>query len=160
MSAWVSIVIITGTGLRVSSITGIKKEDINFKESTLFIRKIKTRQQMILPMSAKLKKALKFYLDVTDNQSEYLITNQYTDEPLQAKVMSNNVRRYGEWLGIKISCHSLRRFFACENIRNGVPLIQLSRLLGHSSVQMTEIYLQSLTVNDFETKYTNPLERL
>ena len=160
LSAWLVCVIITGTGLRVGSIVNLKKSDINLKESVLYIRKTKQRQEMIVKLSPKLKKAIKFYLDVTDNNSDWLITNQYTDEPLQAKVMSNNVRRYGEFLGIKISCHSLRRYFACQCVLSGMPLIQLSRLLGHSSVQMTEVYIQSLGVEDFETKYTNPLERL
>lgn len=41
----------------------------------------------------------------------------------------------------KFSPHSLRRYFATQLYHQGVSLLIISRLLGHSSIQTTEIYL-------------------
>ena len=43
----------------------------------------------------------------------------------------------------KIDCrYSLRHSYACHLLMNGVQINYLSRWLGHSSIQMTLIYLE------------------
>lgn len=53
--------------------------------------------------------------------------------------------------GRGIHPHQLRHLFACRCLENGMPLLTLSRLLGHSSVKTTERYLN---VNRFDLAAT------
>ncbi len=42
--------------------------------------------------------------------------------------------------GVDSFLHKLRHTFASQLVQNGVELYTVSKLLGHSSIQMTEIY--------------------
>ena len=65
------------------------------------------------------------------------------------------VREYGGLIGRpELAPHDLRRTYAQIGYENGVPITQLSKLLGHSSVATTQRYLNldlnlEVTASDF-----------
>ena len=69
--------------------------------------------------------------------------------------MFNIVKRIGKKLGKpSLAPHDLRRTYAELGHKAGVPITQLSVLLGHSSVAVTERYLNleldlDVTASDF-----------
>ena len=59
----------------------------------------------------------------------------------------SGLRKYGKTKGTKFedrTFHDLRHTFATMLLLKGANLIQLKELLGHSSVKITEIYLDAL----------------
>ena len=46
---------------------------------------------------------------------------------------------------IRVSPHTCRHTFAHLNLKNGIDLYTLSRLLGHESVSITQRYLEGIT---------------
>lgn len=60
--------------------------------------------------------------------------------------VSMKFRRWARNVGMPkgISLHSLRATFACHLIKNGVDIYTVSRLLGHSSVKITEKHYLAL----------------
>ena len=44
--------------------------------------------------------------------------------------------------GVRVSAHTFRHTFACTYMENGGEIYKLSRLMGHSSVEVTEEYLK------------------
>jgi integrase/recombinase XerD len=48
--------------------------------------------------------------------------------------------------GVRLSPHGFRHFFSVTYMKRGGEIYRLSRLLGHTSVRTTEIYLQSMGV--------------
>jgi integrase/recombinase XerC len=52
-----------------------------------------------------------------------------------------------------ITAHSLRHTAAALSIKNGVGLYEVSKMLGHTSIQTTQIYTSVL---DAETLQINP----
>lgn len=60
--------------------------------------------------------------------------------------VSQKFRRWAHTLGLPkgISLHSLRATFACHLIEKGVDIYTVSRLLGHSSVKVTEKHYLAL----------------
>lgn len=63
---------------------------------------------------------------------------------------------------IRCSPHTCRHYFAQAQLKNGCDLYTLSRLLGHSNINITKIYLQSMDderVLDMGVK-TSPLMNL
>jgi len=45
----------------------------------------------------------------------------------------------------RVHAHGFRHTFAVELTREGVPVIYIQRLLGHSSLATTSVYLASLS---------------
>jgi len=77
-----------------------------------------------------------------------------TDSLTSAQVF-NIVRKHGQRIGKpELAPHDLRRSFAQIGYENSVPVTQLSRLLGHSSIETTQKYLNlelnlDVTASDF-----------
>jgi integrase/recombinase XerD len=45
---------------------------------------------------------------------------------------------------VRVSPHTCRHTFAHQQLKNGLDLYSLSRLLGHENISITQIYLRSL----------------
>ena len=50
---------------------------------------------------------------------------------------------------VRFSPHTLRHTYAHMQMRNGMDIYTLSKNMGHSSVTMTQNYLQTLKSDDF-----------
>jgi len=64
--------------------------------------------------------------------------------------------------GVRLNPHGLRHFFACNFIRRGGDVHRLSRLLGHESVNTTQIYLRSMGIEMVQEihQQLSPLSRV
>ena len=51
------------------------------------------------------------------------------------------IRKIGERAGVKAHPHKFRRTCATFALRRGMPIEQVSKMLGHESVETTQIYL-------------------
>lgn len=79
-------------------------------------------------------------------QQERLFVNR-TGKPMTNSGLGQLIDRLGEWAGIEgIRCspHTFRHTFAVNFMRNNDnDIYRLSKLLGHTSVKVTEMYLKS-----------------
>ncbi len=76
-----------------------------------------------------------------------LFTN-FAGRPLQPSGVEKIVQRAKEAAGITdvpVTPHKFRHTFARSWLEHGGEVYSLSRLLGHSSVKITEIYLEDFT---------------
>ena len=60
-----------------------------------------------------------------------------------------NVRTWGKKCNVKAYPHKFRRTCATNALRNGMPIEMVSRMLGHSNIGTTQIYLD---LNDDQMK--------
>lgn len=64
------------------------------------------------------------------------------DAHMDASSIENIVRNFGKRAGVDdVHPHRFRRTGATMALRNGMPLIQVSKLLGHENIGTTQIYL-------------------
>ena len=62
---------------------------------------------------------------------------------MSVSAMEHLISRYNKERGVKItSCHAFRRTFASNYIVMGGQLLDLQRLLGHKSIEMTQRYIK------------------
>lgn len=59
------------------------------------------------------------------------------------------IRKLGKKVGVKAHPHKFRRTCATMALKNGMPILQVSKMLGHESVATTQIYLD---LNEDELK--------
>ena len=139
------------TGIRASELIGITHEDI--LETNIKIRG-KGKKQRYVPISPLLKKNMIKYERMKDfyfkdkllPYSNYFIS--YRGNPLTVEALERVVRLAGERVGVRknIRCspHTLRHYFAQKQLQMGLDVYSLSRLLGHNSINITKVYLESL----------------
>jgi len=72
------------------------------------------------------------------------------------------IHRIGEKAGVKVYPHKMTHTFAISFLRAGGDVFSLQYLLGHTTLQMTQRYLQSLNANDAMNAHMkfSPLDNL
>lgn len=135
------------TGIRCMELYTLKPEDI--RDGFILVHG-KGNKQRYVPISPVLKKALFRYERVKENYFAYKNTEPYYFLSNRGRMLTNSgiehmLRRRGEGIeGVRVSAHTFRHTFAQQTLKNGLDLYSLSRLLGHESVAITQVYLHSL----------------
>ena len=161
----IELIVLTalGTGLRQGELLALRWQDINFKTHQLTVnRTVKkiyvfnsdgSKEQKTLFFTPKTKNS-KRIVDIPDNLfallEKYSQENNYTPDTLVFND-NNNVlearKLFRKWTNILKTnnlphkkFHSLRHTYATLLLSKGVDLLTVSKLLGHSSIKITEIY--------------------
>ncbi len=134
------------TGVRVSEVINVTPKDVEFKNGVVNIRKAKGGRQRRVPLDEETLKML----------SDYVLTlNTPEDQPIfpiRRNRVFNIVKKYGNMVGVKIHPHTLRHSFAIHLVRQGTDLRRLQLMLGHTSLSITQVYLQ-FNDNDLREAY-------
>lgn len=128
-------------GFRVSELTNLKLNDINFEEKIGYIKQGKGRKDRLFNLPDFLLEDLKEQVESQkkDNK-EYLFTGpkgKLSPRNLQ-KIIQKAARRAE--IKKEVHCHTLRHSFATHLLENGVDIRKIQELLGHSNLSTTQIY--------------------
>lgn len=128
------------TGVRANELCGIRLEDINLIENSIFILMGKGRKPRYVFFGKSTKKQIRKYLKYRGNQGIYLFTNRSGDKLIYT-ALRQILRRLCTKAEIKdISLHDFRRAFCLECLRKGIDLLTISRLMGHTTLQLLSRY--------------------
>ena len=130
------------TGLRVSELTALNRDSIDFKRDEFSIRG-KGGKVRIVFLSDRAKNALRDYLSKRSDVKEALFAgSQKNPERLSSRQVERLVRRHSLAAGIarKVTPHTLRHLCDTDLLINGADLRSVQALLGHSSITTTQIY--------------------
>lgn len=150
------LLLLAGTGLRVGEMVAVRAEDIDFKKAYMHIRSA----------NAKFKKARTVVLlpPVIDSLQKYLAGRSegwlflgYGGKHISARQTQKILDRVADRSGLqkvehpgrmgpgryRIHPHLLRHSFAMWSLDNGVPIYDLQKQLGHTSLAATGIYLEA-----------------
>lgn len=150
------IEIMYSTGCRVSELSILQKHDIDWdkKEVHLFGKGQKHRTSFL---NAKAEVALRAYLDSrTDTGESLFVSDRRPYAPIHKagieKIVRNIAARASASIGVHVTPHVLRHTTATTAIENGMPLEDISKLLGHSNVNTTLIYAKT-TVDHVKSEH-------
>ena len=134
------------TGVRVAELVNLRREDICFAEKYVVVRKGKGAKYRRVPLHPVLERQLLLYLERCEVEAEgYLFTNGAGGR-LSTEYIRQITERYARAAGIrkKVTPHVLRHTYATLLYRSGVvDIMTLSRLLGHSGLRNTTVYIHS-----------------
>ncbi len=146
-------------GLRVSELTNLKVDDLDFDEKIGHVRQGKGRKDRIFNIPEFLVEDLQEQIERQKNNSrEYLFTGpkgKLTSRNLQ-KIVSSAAKRAG--IKKDVHCHTLRHSFATHLLENGTDIRYIQTLLGHADLSTTQIYTHIST--DEIKKIKSPLDML
>ncbi len=88
---------------------------------------------------------------------EYVFGNSYTNNLRGQSSISRDYKKLFKEVGIpqRYTSHSLRHGWAVNQIRLGTDIYKISKFMGHSVVQITELYADHLNTEDFNEIVTN-----
>lgn len=129
------------SGLRVSELCNLKLEDVDFNSLTIHVKCGKGGKDRTTYFTPVARKYLKKYLNENKHKSEYVFTNhcgnQYTPSGIRHKTTDLTER-----CQIHIHPHRFRRTLATDLAEKGMPIQEIQKLLGHTSIETTRKYIE------------------
>ncbi len=138
-------------GLRVSELTSLRIEDIDFDEGMITVRGGKGGKDRVVPIDDETLDLIQLYK--RDAEEGILILSQRGNS-LSTRQVERLVKKYAEKAGINknVYPHMLRHSFAVHCLKSGMNLRSVQKMLGHSSLTTTQVYLD-LTGKDVKRDY-------
>ena len=134
------IELLYATGIRVSELVNLKVNDINKNERSIRIFG-KGRKERIVYYGEYADIALNDYLDIRNSNNEYLILNKDGNK-ITARGIEKIIDKIVSDASINnnVSPHTFRHTFATHLLNNGADIKSVQELLGHNSLNTTEVY--------------------
>jgi site-specific recombinase XerD len=140
----------------LGELVDLRLGDLDLAGGRIFIPSAKNGQERVVYLTPALVTALRNFLSIRPVTNDDHLW-QYDGRRLTDERARNCVARWGEKCGIRVTPHRLRQcaasrrdMFATRLINQGVSLEVVRKLLGHSSLQMSQHYarLHDSTVRD------------
>lgn len=139
-----------GTGLRLHELFALDVDDLELELHELEVREGKGGAPRRLPLGVFLVGILRHYLDSIrsqrgQNAQERAMWLNYEGNRLSAGAIAEKIVKSASKHGLsQISPHSLRHAFATHLMENNAPLRAVQQMLGHATLQATQIYTHIL----------------
>ena len=155
------------TGMRRAEICEIKIGDIQLTQGVYAINIVgKGNKERVIVASNEVMGIINKYMNMRGitmkDKDEYLLVSHANRKSGSGKVSTNMIYRivkhYAELADIDpdtISPHTLRHTFATQCIGMGTPIQDVQQLMGHASINTTELYNHSFNIIN-----NNPAEKL
>lgn len=163
---FVIVQLLLDTGMRISECLMIKVNDLNLVKRFIWLpaKNTKGKRGRSVFFSEKMAGQIRKWIKYKDRyrDSDFLFCTN-NGKPLQANNFEANVRKYAKRVGLKnVHPHVFRNNFAKRFLMNGGDIYTLSRILGHSSVTVTEQAYLDLTQEDLAELYRrhSPLKNM
>ena len=146
--ASVIVTLMLDTGLRVSEVCNLNLNDIDFEDKSAKVIGGKGDKDRIVLFTNRTLERLTAWLPVRENRikddNEPLLINS-----IGRRIQPRGVQRLMDDLAVeaglpkgKLTPHVLRHNFATGLLERGADLVSIQKLLGHSSIATTRVYLE------------------
>ncbi|MBI5405583.1 tyrosine-type recombinase/integrase [Candidatus Kaiserbacteria bacterium] len=130
------------TGLRVSELCSLNS-DIDLSRDELSVRG-KGEKVRVVFLSSAAKEAVRNYLKARDDMEEALFVDGRPNKlhRIIPRDIQRHLKAYVARAGITsvVTPHTLRHAFATDLLSNGADIRSVQQLLGHASINTTQIY--------------------
>jgi len=141
----VMILLAYGSGLRISEISRLKTSDIRTNEIRIFVQGAKGQKDRYTLLPQNTLETLRLYWKKyrPNNSKNWIfpgngclghITTDGIRYAIETTVLKSSIMTH-------VTAHTLRHDFATHLLEDGVELVKIKELLGHSSIKTTVLYL-------------------
>lgn len=153
------------TGVRLSELIELNLEDIDLLSGTVRIRSGKGDKERHVYMGRALIRAMRKWIDVRQfhaGSTPFFLTKDGNRLELRnVERIVERITKRAKLDAIRITPHILRHTFATHYIQNGGDPFSLQRILGHSDIKTTMIYvnLAGMGIREAHAR-ASPMDRL
>jgi site-specific recombinase XerD len=132
------------TGMRITECLNLQVDDMDLENNLIYVRHGKGNKDRVIPINPKLKELLVDYQENWRVESNNFFATRISGTLSKTRV-ANVFRQTTDKLGWKkrVTAHILRHSFASNLVKKDVHLVKISKLLGHSSLKTTSVYVHS-----------------
>lgn len=136
------LAIIYSSGLRAYEVVRLKKHSFDFENYEINIKEGKGKKDRPTVLKISLIPAIKRYIKRLKANNNYFFQTYrgHISERSFEEVLKRGIKKAG--LSKYFTLHDLRHSFAINCLDEGVDIEDVRRMLGHSSLRTTQIYLQ------------------
>ena len=164
---YVILQLLMDTGMRIGETLNLKSEDVLIDKKAIFIpcEINKGRKDRYVFFSMTMQQIIRKWIDYKERyfNTEYLFVTTRGSN-FSVTNFEKNLKKYCIRANLKehITCHQIRNNFAKRFLLSGGDIFMLSKILGHSSVTVTEQAYLDVTTEDIRKKYYkfSPLENM
>ena len=132
------------SGMRISELCALQVQDVNLQDGTILIYGKGDKERRIQIGNKSVIHALETYrshFNIEMNQCHHFFVNP-NGTPLTDQTVRRRICKYSELANIKqhITPHMFRHTFATCLLEADVDIRYIQEMLGHSSINITEIY--------------------
>ncbi|MFY0632087.1 MAG: tyrosine-type recombinase/integrase [Flavobacteriaceae bacterium] len=136
------------TGVRKSELLDLKLTDVRIRDKVLRVECGKGSKDRLIPLNENLISILKEYLRAREKNKKttpYFFASLRRDNRLGYMTIRRIFDRLKSELSLSVYPHKLRHTFATLMLEGNCDLYALSKMLGHSDLKTTTIYLAITT---------------
>ena len=132
-------------GLRVGEVVALRRGDVlspATPDSPARLRVMgKGRQERIVYLTADAYAVLERWLTECPATPDTSLCPNRHGQPMTVNGLQERLRHYATKAGVSVTCHQLRHTFARQLVEHDLPVTTLAKLLGHTSINTTQVYL-------------------
>ncbi len=156
------------TGIRLEELCGLTVYDADLQGGMLRVNSGKGKKDRVVPLGKHAVRFIREYVEKVrlhlsrKNRSERRLFIDYYGKPLSKQSVSMMIRTCARAAGVKkkVSAHTFRHSFATELVKNGADITAVQKMLGHSDLNVTQVYLRSAGIDvKIAHQKTHPRER-
>ena len=136
------ITFLYSTGMRVSEVTSLKIDDMDYDDKIGHIRQGKGKKDRIFNIPKFLLTRLRSYSDKQKEMGGTYMFSGRAGKKMSERNVQKIVKKATEKAGIKkeVHPHTLRHSFATHLLENEIDIRKIQELLGHADLSTTQIY--------------------
>lgn len=145
------------TGMRLSELIGLKDADVDTRSGELKVLG-KRNKERIIPFGTELAQAVESYRQLRDASADpspegrlFVLPDGKPLYPVLVRRLVKNALT-GHTHATRMSPHTLRHSFASDMLNNGADLRSVQQLLGHESLETTQVYTH-ITYRELKQNY-------
>lgn len=148
--------VLYATAIRREETANIQLQDIDTDSGYLMIRQGKGRKDRVVPIGASVCKLIETYLtgirpDWRNAENDHHLFLNRWGQRMQPMAIWCVVKKYARAAKLKkpVTTHTLRHSCATHMLHNGAPIRHLQEMLGHVSLETTQVYTR-MTINELK----------
>ena len=148
------------TGIRKRELRNLELRDVDLENRVVFVRSGKGSKDRMIPMNDRLHSICRSYLKNREKMkaaSPYFFSPKDSSNQLSEAVLNRFIEKLRAKSKIHFTPHLLRHTFAVLMLEGGCNLFALSKMMGHSDIKTTTIYLSATAAHLQDQMNMHPL---